>query len=213
MARIIGDADELITAVRHMAGSDARQIRREAEAEAEKIRNTTREAADRRRESILGEAREKESEIRRTRRAEAARREREDRLRDRQAVLDEIWERAEKRLRDLTGEEEAYEECLRRLTLAGVEVLGPGEHTVAACAKGHPKLTEERLSQWAGTASERTGGEVSLTAAQEPLSEAWGGLVIRDASGRRRVDLTFPARLRRAREEMVEQVMDRLVRP
>lgn len=210
MPRIIGDPDELTTTIRHLAKSDAREITQKAKEKAERIRREAWEKADRKREEILERARNRARDIRRRRKVDVTREEKEGYLHARQEILDEVWKRAEAELRDLTENEDEYAAVLEHLAVSGVRMMGPGDRILAADEKGQSLLSKDRLLGWGRKAGEATGGKVHFTRADEPL-KTWGGLVITDTEGRRRVDATFASRLETARDEISSEIMEKLV--
>lgn len=210
MARMIGDPDELTTTIGHLARSDAREMKQNAREKAERIRRDAWEKADRKREEILERARNRARDIRRRRKVDVTREEKQAYLHARQDILDEVWKRAEAELRDLTENEDAYAAVLEQLAVSGVRMMGPGERTLAADEKGQSLLSEDRLLDWGRKAGEAVGGKVHFTRADDPL-KTWGGLVITDTGGRRRVDATFASRLETARSDIPSEIMEILV--
>ncbi len=210
MPRIIGDPDELTTTIRHLARSDAREINQQAKEKAERIRRKAWEKADRKREAILKQARDRARDIRRRRRVDVTREEKQAYLHAREELLDEVWKQAEAKLRDLTENEDAYAEVLQNLALSGVRLIGPGDRILAADDKGQALLSEDRLLDWGRKAGEAVGGKVHFTRADDPL-KTWGGLMISDAEGRLRVDATFASRLETARSDIPSKIMEKLV--
>ncbi|MFP4350890.1 MAG: V-type ATP synthase subunit E [Desulfococcaceae bacterium] len=210
MPRIIGDPDELTTTIRHLARSDAREITQQATEKAERIRRDAWNRADRKREAILEQARDRARDIRRRRKVDVTREEKEAFLHAREELLDEVWKQAEATLRDLTEKEDAYTEVLQNLALSGVRIIGPGDRTLAADDKGQALLSKDRLLEWGRKAGEELGEQVYFKRADQPL-KTWGGLVITDAEGRRRVDATFASRLEMARSEIPSAILEKMV--
>jgi len=208
--KIIGDLDELTTAVWHLAHADAEEIRQNAAREAEEIRAKARGRADRKRAEILRDARAETKKIRRQRKVRSTRQEREQFLQARQALLQEVWQAAEERLREMTANDTEYSAALERMTASAVRVLGGGAYLLASDDHGHKLLTSKRLEKWSRSLSETLGAEVDLQRADEP-ADTWGGLVVSDAGNGRRVDMTFAARLRLASEEIRGDVFRKLV--
>lgn len=210
MPQIIGDVQELITTVSHVAQSEAQKAREEAEQKAEKIRREAEQRAAGEREDILQNARERAKELRRRRKARGSREDRRDFLEARQELLDQVWQQAEQRLRELTEDSANYAAVLNRLVLASVRTSGPGERLIAADAKGQDLLTEDRLQECSQQAGEDLPGSVTFERAPEPL-DTWGGLVVQDKEGRRRIDATFALRLELAKDEIQTEVLQKLV--
>lgn len=210
MARIIGDPDELITTIRHLAKSDVQRIEQQAEEEAEEIHDEARQRAERRREEILDEARNRARDIRRSRKAEVSRDERREYLEAREEILGTVWHQAEQKLRSLMEKDDEYASILESLTLSAVTLMGAGQRVLAADEKGLHLLTDSRLENWSREAGKALGEKVTFKRASEPL-QTWGGLVMTEQEGRRRVDATFAQRLETARTEVRSAVLAKLV--
>lgn len=210
MPRILGDPDELIEAINRKARNDEHDIRKQSEEKAEQVREEARERARRAREEILENAHEKAEEIRRKRRARASRQQNREHLEEREKLLDQAWSRAEERLRSLSEDKEACEKILKRLALLGVRILGPGKRILTSGEEGYELLTEKRLQSWAREFGKELEGKVHLERAPEP-ADTWGGIVVTDEKGKRRVDATFPSRLLLAREEIRGDILRKLV--
>lgn len=210
MRRVIGDVDELVTAVRHVAQGEANQIRQRAEEKADSIRREAQDRANRVRDEKLKHARGQAGQIQRQRWARLTREQWSNYLQAREELMGQVWQNAEEHLRSLTENESDYAEAMQSLALQAAHTLGPGDWVLAADSKGHELLTPERLKDWSGKASDQVGGPVSFERASEPL-DTWGGIVVAGKQGRRRVDATFPYRLKLAREEIRSQVFHKLV--
>jgi len=210
MPQIIGDPDQLMTAVDHLARSDADEIRQRAENKAEQIRDEAQQRAGRKREEILQKARSQIKEMRKKRRVKVSRKVTRNYLNEREALLDEVWKQAESRLRSLTDESSDYADVLKQLALSAARILGPGELALAADAKGHKLLTRERREAWSREAEESLEASFSFARAEDPL-DIWGGLMVTDQKTRRRVDSTFPTRLELAKDEIRGEVLRQLV--
>lgn len=209
MARIIGDLDALAATVENVARSEAKDHLAKAERQAEEIRAGAEEKAARVREELVNEARAHVELERRQRMAEARLTAKRNRLSAREEYLDDVWEQAEARLRDLV-ESDDYADVLRRLAWLAVETLGAGRLVLAADPGGHELLTEQRLRLWQEEARDTFGISITFERAAEP-AETWGGLIAEQADGRRRLDATFPTRLQIAREEVRDAIFHRLV--
>lgn len=202
MPEVIGDVDELI----HLIRRAATQAALDAEEEARRTRETLLAAAHREAEDLRARA-----EADAMRKAAAAHRRilaqaeldvQRQHLERREALLERAWAKAESRLRALPGTA-GYVDVLQCLATEAVAALGVKTVLLAADAKGHTQLTPKRLTTWGKT----TG--VDFRRQPQPAA-VWGGLVAGDVSGRRVIDCSFEVRLARAREELREQVADRL---
>lgn len=210
MPDIIGDVDELLTTVRHIARSDVHKIHEDADNEAERIREEAEEKAEQVRNQILDEARKKARDIRRRRREQAGHEQKEEYLQAREEALDKVWNDAEQKLRDITGQRKKYTEALHQLVLAAVDSLGPGEWVLASDKNGMDALTDKRLEKWAEEAAARVGDKVTFERASHS-ADIWGGVVVSSKDGSCRADASFAERLRTAQEEIRKQVLNQLV--
>ncbi|MDX1686910.1 MAG: V-type ATP synthase subunit E family protein [Candidatus Promineifilaceae bacterium] len=209
MTRIIGDLASLEEEVHRIARSKARDKEKKAERRAEEIVEEAKREAEEVQEEILGQARSRAEELRRLRRAQATQDARRKRLTAREEHLEEVWNQAEKALRDLV-ESEDYLRILRQLAWLAVQTLGPHRLILSADPRGHELLTEERLRAWSEEAGEAFGGPVQFEKAPEP-ADTWGGMVAEREGGRERIDATFPVRLEEARAEVRDEIFKTLV--
>ncbi len=224
MPRIIGDLAGLITAIEHRARAEVQSREKQAEQQAIEILDKARQAADETRQQILDRANRRAETEQRQQRAEAIRAAQQNYLQSREALLNRVWQEAEAQLRALPSEEneeenkaenkkenkkENYVKVLERLTRLAAQTLGGGRLLLAADAAGHELLTDDRLARWSEAAGAALEAEVLFERAADPL-DTWGGLLARQKESRRQVDLTFPTRLALAREEMREQIFERL---
>lgn len=120
----------------------------------------------------------------------------------REALLDDVWEGAGRRLEALTRDASSYLATLRRLAALAARTLACDDIELAAEPRGRALLTAERLEAWG-----REDG-VRYRLAEAPL-DASGGLEA--SAGRLRFDGTFDARLGHAREALREAVASRLL--
>jgi vacuolar-type H+-ATPase subunit E/Vma4 len=210
MARILGDVDELITAVEHAARGDAEKRKTETENRADNILEEARQKADAVRQEILNRARSEADAKRRQRLAQATQSAKQSYLTTREEILNQVWQQAEDRLRELPDDRETYAGVLRQLAWLAVRTLGPGHLILAADSRGHELLTEDRLDSWSREASQQFEDSVSFERAAGPV-DTWGGLLVTETESRRRMDSTFPTRLEIAREEVRDHIFRRLV--
>jgi vacuolar-type H+-ATPase subunit E/Vma4 len=198
MPELIGDVDELVSLIRRSATQSVLDAREEARQESEAIRKSATEEI----EQIQAEANvaaEREAEaLHRRALAQAALDIQRQHLQRREALLDSVWDEAERRLR-LLVDSPRYVAVLKRLALEAAPVLAADTVVLAADAKGDDLLTPERLAEWGAEA-----GTTFRRAAQP--ADTWGGLFAADEAGRRVVDNSFPNRLAFALEELREQV-------
>lgn len=210
MKGIIGDVDDLVTTIRHVARAQSQSKKTEAERQAEKILADARQQADHIRQEILNRAQAQAEAEHRQLVAQAIADARHTYLTKREELLNQVWQHAEESLRSLSDEAETYAEVLGQLAQLAAQTLKSEHLILAADPKGHKLLTEKRLEKWGKAASE--AGEMSVTFEQaaEPL-DAWAGLIIYEADGRRRIDATFSTRLDMARDEIREAIFKQLV--
>lgn len=210
MARIIGDIDELLTAVRHLARSDVDSIHTEVKEEVESIRREAEKKGEAERKKILSEARNRARQQTRREKAEQNREEKRTYLLEREKLLEEVWEKAESELRSLTEDKASYADALERLAVTAAVLLGPGTFHLASDDQGQKMLNRKRLKKWAGQAQDALNGPVSFEKTDES-ADIWGGLIITDKNDeRRKVDASFAARLAYARDIVRSQVWRRL---
>lgn len=207
MRRIIGDVQELASAVGHITRSEADEIRRQAEQRAEGIRRAAGERAAEARTRVLEEAESEADRIRRRREAQTFRTHQQEYLRERERLLEEVWRRAEERLRSLRESPDGYVEALRRLAFAAARILGPGEVTLSSDPVGHELLTADRLEQWSLEFQQKSGMEAAFQRSPAPI-ESSGGLIA--GRGESRIDATFATRLVLAREEIRAEVFEQM---
>jgi vacuolar-type H+-ATPase subunit E/Vma4 len=211
MARMIGDLDGLLTTIQHIARGEAHRIGAEAQQQADDILKQADDETERSRRQILDHAHAQAEAESRRRLAQAVEDAKREYLGVREELLERVWQQAEQRLRSLPGDPDAYAAVLRRLAWVGVNVLGPGEFTLAADPAGHKLLTADRLQAWAADASEAFGAPVSFERSAQSL-DAWGGLLIARKDTRRQVDATFATRLVLAHDEIRDAVFEHMVR-
>lgn len=209
MPKIIGDPDELITTVRHLARSDIEGIGRKAEERAAQIRREAEQQAELKRQEILATARNRIRDIGRMQNIEVGREEQREYLKAREELLENVRREAGQRLRRLTENEEKYLQVLENLALSAVRLLGPGVRVLQSDPKGHRLLTQDRLKEWENRAGEVLGEGVTFERGAEPL-DASGGLLMTDRQGRR-VDATFARRLEAAWTELRAEIFAKLV--
>lgn len=210
MPEIIGNPDELVSAVAHEARNQVREIEKEAEKRAEKIRSDAEAEADRRKEEILSRAREKARKKKKERKMEVSRENKESFLKARQELIDDAWKRAEEKLLELKKSKEDYLAVLEGIAIDAAGILGPGKRVLSSDPDGHKLLTDKRLKSWSRKAADKLGKSVSFSRSSEP-EDISGGLVVREKDGRRQVNASFSARLDAAREEIAHRVMERLM--
>lgn len=209
MEQIIGRFDALSAAVERATRKKVEARKEEARLRAQQIEDDAREKADQIHEEILTKAQQQAEERRRQRVAEANQEARQRHLAAREELIDQVWDQAERELRQLVGSDN-YAKVLRQLTWQAVETLGPGYLILTADPAGHEILSEERLSAWSKAASEAFEATVEFERSPDP-SDTWGGLIVTTNSGRKQVDARFDERLEIGRSEIREDVFNALM--
>jgi vacuolar-type H+-ATPase subunit E/Vma4 len=204
MTRVLGDLDELATAVRHAAHGDGSRRRKDAREQADRLRHEAKRDSEQLRRRILDEAQREAEAIARQKRLRADEERRGQRLEQRARRLDDIENRAREVLERLMGDDDQYLEVLERLVGEALEALGAGDYEVVADERGHALLTSERLDAWRRSA----GHEGKLVVGG--TTERWGGVVLQEENGRRAIDATFETRLRLARQRYGMQLIEEL---
>ncbi len=210
MPNVIGDPDELTTAIRHVSSSEIHDIETQAKQNAAHIADQAKSRADKVRGEILSDARKRAREIRLHRRMKRTIEEKSQYLKARESLLNTVWDQARVKLQQLTQSEDEYTRILKHLAIAAISAIGNGTRVLSSDQKGHRLLTGEHLAAWADEASGLSGGDVVFKRADKP-EETDGGLIVTDIDGRRRIDLTFAGRLESAREEIRNRVFQQLV--
>ena len=209
MARVVGSFDDLAAAVQQAAHLRANDRAEEARARAEQMEHDARERGEQIEAEVLEAARRRADEQRSQRLAEAMQTAKRERLAAREDILDRVWDQAERKLRDMV-DDDRYVDVLHQLARLAVEALGPGRLTLAADARGHDLLTEDRLRTWSEERSEAVEAPVDLERASETL-DTWGGIVVTTHEGRKRMDARFSSRLEAARRQLRDQIFERLM--
>jgi vacuolar-type H+-ATPase subunit E/Vma4 len=202
MPELIGDVDELIGLIRRSATQSALDAQEEARQKTQKILDDAAQKIDQIRAQAQIEAEHNADVEHRRTLAQTDLEIQRRHLECREALLEQAWETAETRLRELVHDPD-YEEVLQRLANAAAAVLDRQSVLLAADSDGHKLLTPERLAAW---------GEQSPFdfRRQEQPAKTWGGLIAADESGRCLVDNSFDVRLKLARNELRERVAEAL---
>ena len=208
MPRMLGNLDELLERIEASIQSEVQDTHERKRKRVERILDQAEEEAQRIKEETLQQAKSRAERRKAALRAEFRRKKKAARLRELGSDLDEAWHRAESELRQLTETDE-YQDILRRLAQQAVQLMGPGAYRLAADERGQPLLTRETLDDWEQSFEEGLEGQVDLYQADEPAA-IWGGLIVEDQERPRRVDASFSARLAIARDEIGNELFDRI---
>ena len=169
---VMGDLEALESAVQHLARAEAEEILREARRRAEHLTEAAERQAQQIRERRLAAARESAQQIRDRRRGEARQGRQADALQARQSLLDDVFQRAEARLRECGPDDPGWLERTRALVMDGVAGLGPGDYRLV-WPGGRPDAVDAGvLAEWSEAAVEVAGGPVEIRHADEEEADA-----------------------------------------
>ena len=202
MAEVIGNVEDLAAIIRRSAQQQALSEEADARAFAQQKLAEAKTQATQIKEKVMVHAHRQAAVEARRILAQADLDAQHHRLHAREVLLDEVWQAAEQRLRDLPNQP-AYASVLQRLAIAAARILGSGTIRLAADPAGHALLTAERLKAWTEEIAQEL--PVTFVCAAQPAT-TWGGLVATQEGGRRQVDATFPTRLALAQETLRERV-------
>lgn len=209
MPRVIGDFEDLRNAVQKAVRNKTNERRGEALQKTQEIIDSASNQADKLKQEIKQENLREIEENRIQRLAEANQRARRLILQAREELLDEVWDEAEKDLRELVHSD-LYPQTLQRLAFLALPKLGPGQIVIKADPEGHQLLTKDRLNSWNSEASHLIDGEVEFIRSDEP-ADCWGGLIAVDQDKNRQLDARFSERLRIAKDELRDEIFGKLV--
>jgi V/A-type H+-transporting ATPase subunit E len=175
----------------------AEEILERARKEASSLLREAEEEGKRRAEELLGRAREEGRLLYEERMARGRVEARKELLAKKEELIEEVFRRAEERLRKHVSSRE-YEKDLLRMTVEACRRLGSEEVVVEASARDL-----KRLKEMEGELKKRLEGiRVSLG---EPV-ETLGGVRVRSADGKVELDETLESRMRREREALRVEV-------
>lgn len=196
--------DEVLSDARTKAERELRRGQKDAEAEARKIEDKARATV----EEILGAARAEGDRLRRqvlaTVEVEAQR----QRLARLEEILRSVYERTERRLGELSDQEQFDAQC--RLTLEAVAQMPHDSLQVALPASSPAGRVDELIRRATAEADKTLDRNVALRPAGFPASVA-DGVVIRSEDGSVEVVQSLRERLRRMWPELRLDVARRLL--
>ncbi|HOI55663.1 MAG TPA: V-type ATP synthase subunit E family protein [Phycisphaerae bacterium] len=196
--------DEVLSDARTKAERELRRGQKDAEAEARKIEDKARATV----EEILGAARAEGDRLRRqvlaTVEVEAQR----QRLARLEEILRSVYEQAERRLGELSDQEQFDAQC--RLTLEAVAQMPHDSLQVALPASSPAGRVDELIRRATAEADKTLDRNVALRPAGFPASVA-DGVVIRSEDGSVEVVQSLRERLRRMWPELRLDVARRLL--
>lgn len=211
MPQIIGDPDNLITAITHLAESESHKKVQEAKQKAESIQEEGEHSAQEAKDRILEEAGRQAAAVQKRSRSQKTREANLAFLQARDEALQSVWKKAEGKLRDLTEQEEAYTEALKTLVLMADRILEAESLMLYPESHGRSLLTEKRLKSWGDEASKQLNKTVTIHLADKD-ADIWGGIIIKVEETNRRIDASFETRLQIARDEIQNIIFKQLAK-
>ena len=170
------------------AKAEAAQIRTNAQAKAEEIRQRARQQADTVRNEILARAQQEADRLRGQVIATTQMKARTLELDHREKLLDSVFAEARKQLASIEQWSD-YNEIAHKLLKEAVQQLGAGKIQVKADEQTQKEIAKLKLEQL----STELGAEISLG---KPLSQGWG-VISETADGHLQYDNTLETRLDR----------------
>jgi vacuolar-type H+-ATPase subunit E/Vma4 len=202
MAEVIGNVEELAAIIRREAQQKALSEEADARTLAQKQLADAKLQVVEIKQTVMAQARQQAEEEAHRSQVQAELDARRHRLQAREALLDDVWQAAVERLRNLSTQP-TYARVLEQLAISAARILGPGTISLAGDPIGHALLTTERLEAWRAELAQEL--PVTFNRASNP-GETWGGLLATREGGRQQIDATFPTRLALAKETMRERV-------
>ncbi|KAI8326921.1 ATP synthase subunit [Choanephora cucurbitarum] len=127
-------------------------------------------------------------------------------LQERQKVLDDLFEEAEKRIADVSSDEEQYGTLLEGLILQGIYSLMENE-VVIRCREQDVDQVNGAIERATEKYEETMKARPSFTVSEDYLpSSSAGGVILSGLYGKITIDNTLNARLDIAKEEMLPQI-------
>jgi len=179
----------------------ARRTLERAKKQADRTEKRANEEAESAHKRVIDEATARADRFRRNTLASVETEIKREQLRARQRVVDEVYEAALERLRNLPDDRSTS--VLRELIVEGVLEMEGEAFRVHVAPGQQDLLTDELLSQAADEVQRRSSRRVRLSRdGRTGATAASGGAVIVSADGKQMVDNTFEGRLRRIRSEL-----------
>lgn len=202
MGPVEGNMDMLSRAVLNEARTEADQILSEARAKADAIRQRAQEQAAAERKQILARAAEEADRIRRQAGATAQIQARTLQLEQREKLLNDVFEAAQRLLGSVTRWSD-YDDIACRLFREALARLEPGSAIVRADAA--------TLRALAGPVLDEISKEMGIKLRTGDQLEQGTGVIVETEDGRRRYDNTLETRLSRMRDTLRSPVYHLLV--
>ncbi|MEM2942013.1 MAG: V-type ATP synthase subunit E family protein [Candidatus Bathyarchaeia archaeon] len=195
ISKILGDARE-----------EARSIIEDAKKSAERLlEQRNREAEERARKAcqeIIKSAEDEVENIIHRESVDAIIKTRLILLSEKRKIIDDVFKRAEQRLREFT-EDEAYPEMLERLIEEAAIAAGGGRLEILLNkADSRRKLPIKEIAK---RVSSKLGVETTLETSDKPI-DSYGGVIISSADGRTKADNTLASILERTRRRLEPEI-------
>lgn len=211
MEQIIGNLNDLLSAVQQLAHLEENKVRQAAAEKEDQLLAEAHKRAEQMRVDILAQAKARAAFMREQSSAALARQARSQYLLAREQWFVKVWEETEERLHALTQNLQEYASALQNLFLMAVRSLDANQLIVKLEAQGHKAVDREMLGHWQEHASRILGKEVTLELSPELLN-AWGGLVVAVKDSTLQIDVTFASRLEIAKTELRESIFNTLMK-
>ena len=186
--KLLSDAEEKAQRIRADAKEKITEIQSAAKERAEAIKEAELE---RMKEHIESTQRQDvaEKKVEHHRRIQTARSE----------LIDDVFSKAEDRLRDYAGKS-AYQDALRKLILEAGGSLGGGNLVVKLNTRDQKNMSTSDLKSLAEEIQDRTDTQTTIAFDKKAINTI-GGAIVSSAEQKATVDNTFEARLERMKEQ------------
>jgi len=193
--------EKIIAEIEKSAAQESEAVLSEARKRADRVLAEARAEALRRERAVLLKGEQEANQEAQRIVAEARIRARRAEIDAREKVLQQALDQAQQMLQAMTAQGAAYKAALERLTYAAAISSGAEALEILMSQRDRQLLSQDDLRGIAARISSEQGIAARLTCAQESL-DCRGGVVLRSADGRVRVDNTFEARLDRLRHAL-----------
>ena len=197
---------KIIGKIEEKAKGEAESVLEDAKKESEEITEEAEKKAKQEKEKIR-EKGMKEAKKQKQRILSNARRDtRQKKLGVREEFIDEVFEKTEKRLENLRGNEE-YESILKDLIIDGGITVGGEDIDVLVLEGDEKKISAEDKKEMENEISDETGKDTELTLESE-LEDAKGGTIVKKSDGSVSCNNTFSKRLSRKRDSIRPKIAE-----
>ncbi len=198
--------ENIIGRIEEKAEEEQESILEEARKKAEEIKSSGEKEAEKEKEKILEKGKSEADRIHRRTLANARRETRQKKLRVKEEVIEDVFEKVQDELADLQDEEE-YNEILKDLIIRGGVTVGGGELEVDLLEEDEEKISEDELEDIKDEISDKTGKDTSLEIMTN-LEKSKGGAIVRKSDGSVSCNNTFEARLNRMKSSIRPKIAD-----